>query len=792
MRRRIVALALLGLAWTEAVRAQGIMIPVDPTLPLLQLKSEHVEVTIVGRVATTRIEQVYHNRSSRALEAEYLLPTPRDAAVSDFAMWVNGKRLEAEAFDNSTARQTYEGIVSRLKDPGLVEWVGRDLWKLRIYPVPAEGDQKISLSYVAPVPFRGGLATYEYRLRNGRTGEDSIGDFSFVAHLRSDEPLGSILSPSHRIAVERTSAREAEVRFEKTDCPLDQDLHLAYSPSSGPAGFGFQAYCASPGVPGYFMMTLAPGCEQGARRIPRDVVLVVDTSRSMAGGKLQQAREAILRVLETLSPDDRFAVVAFASRASAFRRELTPATEAGRQEPGAWIDALEAGGGTNLQAALEEAFRFQAEDAPARPLQVLLMTDGQPTVGETRRNALLYQVRKLARPGTHLYPIGLGEDVDPVLLDQIASATQGRALYVRGERSLEDEVASLAQTLKRAYRTDLELEIEGVATFDVTPQRLPDLFEGEELVIAGRYRGAGSAMVRLRSRAAGHASSESFTAGFPSRALDNDFIATIWANRRVGALLDQARESGSASQARREITQLARDFGIATPFTSFLVAPGNRLYESAVARRSAHPHYRTTRDPFLASAGSQIGMKTTPGVPAGTGMMGGMGGMGAGFGGMGGAMGGSLGGMGGAFGGMGGGAGMALSPDSGTAANPPENRAGSGKQAIDLAEQVAAFKSSNSGLARDVRTIAGRRFRKAGNYWVDQTYKPRTPIVHIRFLGKAYFALAAEHHELGPILALGREIIWVSPSGKALMIDTQGDDDMPGPAREALFVPIRP
>ena len=125
MRGNLLALALIGLAGSATVRADGLLIPTDRGLPPLRLTYQRVDVSIVGRVATTKVEQSYHNSTDRDLEAEYIFPLPAGASVRDFSMYVGGKQFKGEAIDASKARQTYEDIVRRLQDPGLLEYIGR-------------------------------------------------------------------------------------------------------------------------------------------------------------------------------------------------------------------------------------------------------------------------------------------------------------------------------------------------------------------------------------------------------------------------------------------------------------------------------------------------------------------------------------------------------------------------------------------------------------------------------------------------------------------------------------------
>jgi len=161
-----------------------------------------------------------------------------------------------------------------------------------------------------------------------------------------------------------------------------------------------------------------------------------------------------------------------------------------------------------------------------------------------------------------------------------------------------------------------------------------------------------------------------------------------------------------------------------------------------------------------------------------------MGGMGGGMRGMGGGMGGMSGGMGGADNSR------TATAKSSTSLAPEVPLASSGKEAIDLAQRLAELKTgARAETSATQRAVAGRRFRKVGEAWVDQAFKPSTPTLRLRFLGKAYFRILAQHPELSPIFALGNRVTWVSPSGTALVIDKEGQDKVTDAILDRLFAP---
>jgi Ca-activated chloride channel homolog len=823
MRRTLFALALIGLAGSTPVRADGLLIPTDRTLPPLRLSYQRVEVTIDGQVATTKVEQSYHNTTDRDLEAEYIFPLPKGASVRDFSMWVGGKRYEGKAVDANAARQTYEDIVRRLQDPGLLEYIGRDLWKMRIYPVPRRGEQKIELSFTSILPLEGDMISYQYHLCTGeiRTTER---DFTMVVRIKSADPLGPVYSPSHDVEIVRQGDRAAVVSFERNACQLDKDFQLYFVPKSERVGFSLLNQRESPGDRGYFLLLVSPSDPDESTAAPRDLVLVVDTSSSMDDEKLRQAKRAVSQTLGTLGPDDRFALISFATAPISFRDDFCAVSKDNLCAAREWVESLKAAGGTDIAAALEAALGFRTGEGSDRALQVLLLTDGLPTVGLKETPEIVEILNRRECRGIRIYSFGVGDDVDAHLLDLLAEKTSACSTYVRPNEDLEAKASALAKKIGRPVRTDLKLTISGGPRLvEMYPPRLPDLFQGDQIQVAGRFEGHGPAKITLKGRAGDQRFSESFQAVFPEVSTDYNFVAPIWARRKVGYLLDQIRLHGESVEVKKELVKLAHDYSIATPYTSLLVVPESAASARSVARRAAtrRRHFQSSSMPLMGGGfGGGMGIAGMGGM-GGTGrgmagMGGGMGGMGGGMGGMGGGMGGMGGGMGGGLGGMAGmGAGMgaaSVAPRRGNGhalASAPERQSrdaieagsptrdagasvaglpSSGKEAIDLAERVADLKNgTRAERSTSERTIAGRRFRKAGEAWVDESFKSSMATVRLRVLGQAYFRLLAAHPELSAIFALGNRVTWVTPSGTALIIDKLGQDNAADAVLNRLF-----
>src|SRR5919205_221520 len=148
MRRYLPVLALV-LAWAASARANGLLVPEEKTVPPLAMVNHRVSITMEDQVAVTRVEQTFRNHTDRQLEATYVFPVPKGASVNQFTMWVGDKEVKGELVEAARAREVYTSIVRRTQDPGLLEYLGNNLLRMRVFPIPPKGDQKVTLRYTA-------------------------------------------------------------------------------------------------------------------------------------------------------------------------------------------------------------------------------------------------------------------------------------------------------------------------------------------------------------------------------------------------------------------------------------------------------------------------------------------------------------------------------------------------------------------------------------------------------------------------------------------------------------------
>jgi Ca-activated chloride channel family protein len=569
--------------------AQGIIVPgpcrrcPDPRpVPLpraLPIKSITIDTKISSQVATTHVEQVFRNDTSATLEGTYLFPIPESASIVEFAIWDGDRRLVGEVRTREEARRIYDEIVRRQRDPGLLEYAGKDLFQASIYPILPHSDKKLEITYTQVVRAEGGTVSYRYPLGTGRQIAQ-IGTVAGRVEVESKEPLRNVYSPTHVIDVKRNSDRRSLVSFESESGKEPQDFQLFYTISKEDFGLTLLTH-REPGKQGYFLLMISPKDDWSEQEYSaKDVVFVVDTSGSMAEeGKMEKARAALLYGVRILRPQDRFNIISFAGEEHLMEARLIAADERGRARGEAFVKTLKPVGGTNINQSLLASLRQFSETDRERPKMLVFMTDGLPTVDETNVPRIIDNVRKATRPGVRLFTFGVGYDVNTALLDKLAAENGGVADYVEPKEDLEVKVSNFFSKVNYPVLTDLQLDMGGAQTDLIYPRSIPDVFRGSQVTLIGRYSNesdlktmalklSGKSGVAVRSYTYSNLS-------FPLRSESNDYLPRLWATRRVGWLMEQVRSNGEQKELRDEIIDLGTRYGIVTPYTSYLaLEPG--------------------------------------------------------------------------------------------------------------------------------------------------------------------------------------------------------------------------
>jgi Ca-activated chloride channel family protein len=535
-----------------------------------------VNTHINDQIAVTSVDQEFYNPNPSRLEGTFVFPIPKGAHIDKFTMEIDGKQAEAELLSADKARHIYEDIVRKLKDPALLEYAGRDIFKVRIFPIEPNSKKRITISYTQLLKSDDGLVSYVLPLNTEKYSSKPIKNVSVHVDLESKRSLKSIYSPSHAVEVKRRGSTSATVGYEASDVQPDADFALYFAPEKDEIGVNLLTY--KPGdEDGYFMLLASPGVDVKQKQvILKDVAFVLDTSGSMAGAKLEQAKKALKFCVENLNDGDRFEILRFSTEVEPLFDNLVEANNSNRSKAEDFIKDLKPIGGTAIDDALKKALSLNTQhstpDIHSRPFVIIFLTDGRPTIGTTDEDQIVASVEKRGEGHTRIFCFGIGTDVNTHLLDRITEETHAFSQYVLPEEDLEVKVSSFFSKIKEPVLTNPTLKFTGdVHTTKLYPSPLPDLFKGEQLVLVGRYTGKGDSAVIVEGAVNGAPRKFTYEVKFAGENSDNEFIPRLWATRRVGYLLDEIRLRGENSELRDEVTELARKYSIVTPYTAYLI-----------------------------------------------------------------------------------------------------------------------------------------------------------------------------------------------------------------------------
>lgn len=550
-------------------------IPSSRLFPL-EVRSLHVDATIYGQTATTTIKQVFFNPSQQQLEGHFLFPVPKGVVITNFKMIINGVVHQAELLDAEKARKIYEEIVRRAQDPALLEYYNNRLFRVRIFPILPQKEQKIELTYTETLVRDQQTIAYNFPMNTQKYAAKSPQQFSLKIHVGTQHDLKTIYSPTHNAEIVRKNNRTAIVGFEGENFKADRDFQLYFSTDNKALGLSMLTY-KDPKEAGFFFANISPGFDEKKKALPKDIVFVLDKSGSMAGEKMNQAQKALQFCIENLNPNDRFDVVAFSTEATALFGKVTSNQGQQKQEALDFVEQLQPIGGTNIEEALTLALDAQEKEAK-RPFFIIFLTDGKPTIGETNQEQLLQKVQTHNQKQVRIFTFGIGTNLNTHLLDKITKATKAYSTYVLPEEDIEVKLSNFYTKASSPVMTNIKLEFDkNIRVSDLYDKTLPDLFKGESITVMGRYHGTGTSKLTVSGEVEGQRKEFEYDVHFSNEKTELNFIPNLWAARAVGYLLEQIRLNGSNPELVESVTVLAKKYGIITPYTSYLIVEDEEI-----------------------------------------------------------------------------------------------------------------------------------------------------------------------------------------------------------------------
>ncbi|HEV7224419.1 MAG TPA: VIT and VWA domain-containing protein [Pirellulales bacterium] len=572
---------LVNVNVTESVRLPR-MTPVGvaarPAASSYKLKEIDVHAKLVDQVAKVQVSQSFVNTGSVQMEVCFLFPLPYDGAIDQLTLLVDGKEFPAKLLAKDEARRTYEAIVRKNKDPALLEWIGTGMFQTSVFPVPPGAERKVTLRYSQLCRKSHNLTDFLFPLSTAKYTCQPVEKLKIEIAIESQGDIKNVYSPTHAIELKRDT-HHATAIFKAENQTPSSDFRLLFDIDSGKLGTSVVSYRPKADDDGYFLLLTSPEIKRDPAERPKKTVLfVVDRSGSMSGVKIEQAKGALKFVLNNLREGDLFNVIAYDSAVESFRPELQKFDDETRKAALGFVEGLYAGGSTNIDGALTTALA-QLQDS-ARPNYVLFMTDGLPTAGERNEMKIVANSETNNRVRARIAAFGVGYDVNSRLLDKLARQNSGQSEYVRPDENIEERVSRLYNKIEAPVMTDVaikfaidELPTEaGEPVNRLYPKKVFDLFEGDQLVLVGRYKRSGAAKVTVAGNVGSKRQSFDFPAELTAQSKDETFafVEKLWALRRVGEIIDELDLKGQNQELVKELVELSTRHGIMTPYTSFL------------------------------------------------------------------------------------------------------------------------------------------------------------------------------------------------------------------------------
>ena len=570
----------------------------------LPLAAIEVRAHVTGLAATTRVRQRFVNTHDRPLEATYVFPLPDRGAVRDFRLRVAGREVVGELKERGQARQEYAEAIASGHRAAIAEEERPDVFTMRVGNLPPGEEAVVELELVAPLDYVAGEAEWRFPLvvapryvpgtplpgadvgAGVSHDTDAAPDASRVTpptllagfpnpveldiQVTVDAQLlevGDVRATLHAHEVSRDGHR-ATLRV-VPGARVDRDFILRFTVGDASSVHALASRCATPDGRSAFELVLAPPQDVVKARTPRDVVFVLDRSGSMGGWKMVAARRAVGRMLDTLSRQDRFNVIAFDNTMETMPEgdtsTLTPATNKLRWRAVEYLSKLEARGGTQMLESLLTAARQLQRDAAGRERSIVLVTDGQIANEDQVLRELSGELQ-----GARVFTVGIDRAVNAGFLRRLAQLGSGFCELVEGEDRLDEVMDRVHMALEPPALTELTFEgIDGarIEPGSTLPGRAPALFTGSPLVVRGLLSSdaAGGAILVRGARRDG----SRFERTVPLAATDSPSVGALWARARVRALEDDYVVS-RGSETEAQIIALSLTHKVLCRFTSFV------------------------------------------------------------------------------------------------------------------------------------------------------------------------------------------------------------------------------
>jgi Ca-activated chloride channel family protein len=558
------------------------------------LLATDVQIRVTGHIARATVRQNFRNPHADWYEGIYTFPLPENAAVDHLRMRIGEHVVEGEIRERQTAKASYEQAKTEGRRATLIEQERPNIFTSSVANIGPGEAVEVEIEYQQTLRYDQGRYSLRFPMVVGpryvpkgvegavrimpavlRPDEDMrpINPVTLRVTLDAGTPVGAISSPYHPILIAKDGGRKHDISLTGTNhANKDFELSWTLSPGSAPAA---ALFTEKKGERHYgLLMVVPPAQERKGPAVPREAIFVIDTSGSMQGTSIAQAREALELAIRRLGPADRFEIIEFNSYARALFGQARPATADNIESAVRWVRELRAQGGTEMAKAL--ALALDGKEHPGRIRQIVFLTDG--AVGN--EDPLLRMLRE--RLGdSRLFTVGIGSAPNSHFMTKAAQFGAGTFTYIGRIEEVKEKMGTLFSKLESPVLKGLQINWGASKGVEAWPKVVPDLYLGEPVVVLF---------------SASSVADEIKVAGLVARntpLAETGGLGTLWAREKIGALMDALRGGAPEEEVRSGVLKLALDHHLVSKYTSLV----------AVDRTQAR-----ARDEMLKSAGMPINL----------------------------------------------------------------------------------------------------------------------------------------------------------------------------------------
>jgi Ca-activated chloride channel homolog len=581
-RRLSVVILLLLLIVPESLFAIGRVyarLPNNSNSPIynLRIKSLKAITTIQDQLAVTSVDQEFANDNNLRLEGFYVFELPEGAQVHELYLWINGVRQTFQVKKREDAVVKYQEIVSKIADPAILEQLGPNLFRIRLFPIDPMNTRRIEIVYSQPLSYYKGKIQYTFPLDMSDYTSAAIETASLTINFDNQFPVKAVETSVDQfpaaVKVTKITDYKYSVQYGVERVAFARDFIIRFSLDRGSKSMYVLPYTPPDSLNEgkYFVFWAAlPDSLVKDSIGHREVTFIADISSSMEGERMVQLKDAMGAFIDLLTDNDKFNIIAFSTTIAPFRGNLVRATTAARDSARMFVNKLSALGLTNMEEALRASLIQSYSDS--LHAAILFLTDGQPSWGEIRSDSLLAMVTRLNTKRIRLFPVAVGDEADYGFLQSLAKGQDGIFTRVIETDSIYAKMKDLYRLLFLPSVRNIAMNFGAIAVSDLHPNPIPNMYAGDQLLLAGRFAHGATVTAELNGTAgATRVVLKQDGLAFPDTAKSFSTVARYWGAQKIKSLLDLIARVGEQKELVDQVISLSMKYSVLTPYTAFLV-----------------------------------------------------------------------------------------------------------------------------------------------------------------------------------------------------------------------------